>query len=120
MQCGQQWCQIDRAWRLPGKRLPLSSMRFARPIAAAAEIQFDVCMFVAETLTPPERGAADMNAQLLVNLANKRFDDSLIAFDFTARKFPEAGVGLAHRALREEHLIFAINNALDDGDGDAR
>ena len=95
-------------------------MWLAAPIIAAAKIKFDVRMLIAKSLGAPQCCAANLNAQFFVNFADERFDNGLTTFDFSAWKLPVASVRFAQGTLGKQHLIFAVNCALDDRHRNAR
>ena len=70
---------------------------------------------ITELLREPRRGVAHGKAQLLGELAVECRTRRFAGLELAAGKLPVAGVGLAGRALRQQH---AAIRALEDRGGD--
>ncbi len=61
----------------------------------------------------PGLGTVDSQSQLFDKLAFQGVEDGLARFDFTARKFPIAIIGLAGRALAQQHVAIWLHQDAD-------
>ena len=76
----------------------------ADPVEDAEEMELDVRVRIDEALHEPRRRAPHPETQLLGELAVERVARRFAGLELAAGEFPVAGVGLAVRALRKQHL----------------
>src|SRR6185295_5393670 len=92
----------DRIEALPRDGLVLARVRLAAPLVHAEELQPHGAVRIGEHARDPGIGLADIDAELLVQLARQRLRCRLAGLDLAAGKLPVAGVHLAGGTLREQ------------------
>ncbi len=115
---GEQGPDGEASGRLPFERLAVVADRRAFELQHALEVELDVRVLVLVAAHEPWRGAADDDAELLVQFAIERIARRLAGLELAAGKLPVAGVHLARRTLREQHAAIAQDHRgsdLDDG-----
>ena len=101
---GQQRRDVEASGHLPRERLPVVADGLAVPLEHAEEMQLDVRVRIPIPLHEPRRRAAHREAELLGQFAVERVPRRLAGLELAAREFPVAGVRLAGRTLREQHV----------------
>src|SRR5205085_169409 len=95
--------------RLPRNRLAIAAARRAGPAENAKKIELHVRVWIDVSLHQPRYRAGDGDPDLFIELAQERIEGGLTSLDFSAGKFPVAGIGRSGQALSEQHLAVSAN-----------